>query len=68
MIQFKKFFNTFKLITNLQFFFHQKPRSPSVPTQASTLLPFNINYLHDNPGARRYPPEVGRGPGSGRGY
>ena len=31
------------------------------------LLPFTINNLWDNPGARRKPKIIGRGPGSGKG-
>ena len=56
------------LLKNIQFMFHRKPRDPSVPTQSSILEPFNINYLHDNPGARYYSKRLGRGRASGKGY
>lgn len=49
-------------------FFHRKVRTTEVPTQAPILNPFKLNFLHDNPGARRYAKIVGRGPGSGKGY
>ena len=32
------------------------------------MRPFNINAINDNKGSRRYPKDVGRGPGSGKGY
>lgn len=47
--------------------FHRKVRVTEEPTQAPVLQPFAINYLHDNPGARREAKIVGRGPGSGKG-
>lgn len=57
------------LLTKMNMFsFHRKVRTTEVPTQASYLEPFSINYLHDNPGSRRWPKIVGRGPGSGKGY
>ena len=34
---------------------------------SSTLLPFTVNNLWDNPGARRQAKRIGRGPGSGLG-
>jgi hypothetical protein len=62
-----KITNSIRLLTNLRFFFHQKPRHSSVPTQSSIMLPYNIGHLHDNPGARRVRTRLGRGPGSGKG-
>ncbi len=32
------------------------------------MLPYSINFLRDNKGAVRYPKQLGRGPGSGKGY
>lgn len=50
------------------FMFHQ----PNLPTSKLTSLkewkPISITSLQDNPGARRYPKIVGRGPGSGKGF
>lgn len=31
------------------------------------LMEFTANNMWDNPGARRFPKQVGRGPGSGKG-
>lgn len=31
------------------------------------MLPYSINFLHDNKGAIRFPKQQGRGPGSGKG-
>ena len=32
------------------------------------MRPYSINFLSDNKGAIRFPKQVGRGPGSGKGY
>ena len=55
------------LITRLSFGFNQPPRDPKLPTESETMLPYSINFLHDNKGAIRFPKQVGRGPGSGKG-
>jgi len=52
------------LLNNVQFMFHRKAKDPIIP---SSLEPFSINYLHDNPGARYYPKKLGRGRASGKG-
>lgn len=56
------------LITKLSFGYNQGPRDPTIPTESDVMLPYSINFLHDNKGAVRYPKQVGRGPGSGKGY
>ena len=57
-----------RLSTVIAFGMGGRPRrNPSIPTQSSTMMPFAIQYLHDNPGSKRYPKQVGRGPGSGKG-
>eukprot|EP01017_Pseudomicrothorax_dubius_P027985 TRINITY_DN3284_c0_g1_i1.p1 TRINITY_DN3284_c0_g1~~TRINITY_DN3284_c0_g1_i1.p1 ORF type:complete len:303 (-),score=53.08 TRINITY_DN3284_c0_g1_i1:69-977(-) len=42
-------------------------RPSTYPTHRNELLPFTINNLWDNKGARRKAKRVGRGPGSGKG-
>ena len=58
----------FSLVKHLQFGYGRKPRPSEAPTQSQKLLPFSINHLHDNPGARYTAKRLGRGPGSGKGY
>ena len=43
------------LLSNIIFSFHQKPRDPSIPTHATIINPFQINYLQNNKGYRRFP-------------
>ena len=50
------------------FKFHQPNLPTSQLTQLKEWKPIAITSLQDNPGARRYPKIVGRGPGSGKGY
>ena len=45
-----------------------KQRAPRVPVQSIHTLSVAVNQIRDNPGSRRYPKQVGRGPGSGKGY
>jgi hypothetical protein len=59
---------TLRLNTLICFNVNRPRRDPSIPTEASYLRPFNINFLNDNKGSRVYPKLVGRGPGSGKGY
>lgn len=56
------------LLNQIIYSVHRKPRDPAIPTHAPIIHPFSINYLHNNPGYRRYPKALGRGPGSGKGY
>ncbi len=63
-----KIASNFNLLTCLRFSYVIKPRPSSVPTQSSIMLPYTIGNLHDNPGSRRIPKRLGRGPGSGKGY
>lgn len=56
-----------RLITPILYSMRMKARPLDMPTQAPIMLPFTPNYLHDNPGSKRYPKKVGRGPGSGKG-
>ena len=56
-----------QLTSLIRFYTGRARRDPSIPTQASIMLPFNIQNLHDNPGATRNSKIVGRGPGSGKG-
>ena len=58
----------FSLVKHLQFSYARKPRPSETPTQSPKLLPFSINNLHDNPGARYSAKKLGRGPASGKGY
>lgn len=57
-----------RLTTTLVFSVARARRHPAIPTQASTITPFSIQFLHDNPGSTRKPKKLGRGPGSGKGY
>ena len=57
----------FTLFRRILFTFHQKPRSPDVPTHRGNIFSMPINSLHDNPGARYEPKRVGRGPASNKG-
>eukprot|EP01015_Nassula_variabilis_P013691 TRINITY_DN2127_c0_g1_i5.p1 TRINITY_DN2127_c0_g1~~TRINITY_DN2127_c0_g1_i5.p1 ORF type:complete len:299 (+),score=41.88 TRINITY_DN2127_c0_g1_i5:125-1021(+) len=45
----------------------KKARTADIPTHREELLPFTISNLWDNPGAKRTPKRLGRGPGSGKG-
>ena len=56
-----------QLTTFLKFYGGRARRDPSIPTQAPIMLPFNIQNLHDNPGATKNSKQLGRGPGSGKG-
>ena len=67
MLALKNLSRNINLITKICFMYIQPPRDPTLPTQASIMLPYSINYLHDNKGAVRYPKKIGRGPGSGKG-
>lgn len=55
-------------LVKICFGFNQPPRDPKLPTESELMLPYSINFLHDNKGAVRYPKKLGRGPGSGKGY
>lgn len=59
---------TLRLTSLVAFNVARPRRDPSIPTEASFLRPFSVNFLSDNKGSKRYPKEVGRGPGSGKGY
>lgn len=67
MLALKNLSRNINLITKICFMYIQPPRDPTLPTEASIMLPYSINYLHDNKGAIRYPKKIGRGPGSGKG-
>jgi hypothetical protein len=67
MLALKNLSRNINLITKICFMYIQPPRDPTLLTEASIMLPYSINYLHDNKGAVRYPKKIGRGPGSGKG-
>jgi hypothetical protein len=67
MLALKNLSRNINLITKICYMYIQPPRDPTLPTEASIMLPYSINYLHDNKGAVRYPKKIGRGPGSGKG-
>lgn len=56
------------LFTPIRYLFHQKPGDRIVSTPPKTMEPFKVGFLTNNPGYRRNPKVVGRGPGSGKGY
>lgn len=68
MLMLSRLSRNINLITRVCFAFNQPPRDPSLPTESEVMLPYSINFLHDNFGAVRFPKQVGRGPGSGKGY
>ena len=68
MLAIKAITRNINILTKLCYMYIQPPRDSSLPTEASTMLPYSINFLHDNKGAVRFPKQVGRGPGSGKGY
>lgn len=57
-----------KLLTPIVYGVMQPSRPSSVPTQSDIMLPYSINYLHDNPGSHRKAKILGRGRASGKGY
>jgi hypothetical protein len=59
---------TLSLTTSLVFNVARARRDPTLPTEANFIRPFNVNFLNDNEGAKRFPKRVGRGPASGKGY
>lgn len=67
MLMLRKISKSLNIINKLLFNFNQPPRDPQIPTENDFMLPYSINFLHDNKGAIRHPKQVGRGPGSGKG-
>lgn len=59
---------TLPIFTRLCFNYNQPPRDSTLQTESEFMLPYSINFLHDNKGAVRCPKQLGRGPGSGKGY
>lgn len=59
--------NTLRLGSKIFYAFSIPRRDPSLPTEANFIRPFSINTLSDNEGSRRYPKQLGRGPGNGKG-
>jgi hypothetical protein len=68
MLMLSRISRTLPLMTRVCFAFNQPPRDATLPTESDFMLPYSINFLHDNKGAVRFPKRVGRGPGSGKGY
>lgn len=67
MLMLSRLSRNINLVTRVCFAFNQPCRDPSLPTESEVMLPYSINFLHDNKGAVRFPKQVGRGPGSGKG-